>query len=240
MTHTVHVTQHGQGLPVVLLHGWGFDQTIWHTTLSWWSESYQVYLVDLPGFGLTPSMTWEAFKASVLSQLPDKFSLVGWSMGGLWATRLALEEPLRVQCLMNVASSPCFIQDDHWPGVSATVFQSFYQSLCRSPEKTLRRFIALQAPMLDFELTTPTHEGLRVGLEILLTWDFRAQLARLSMPVCYVFGARDTITPSALKVVMQQQYPAFATHQLDSAAHAPFLSHPEHFFTVVKNFLGQV
>ena len=111
----LNITVHGRGKALVLLHGWGFDSQIWHSIQPELSNRYQLYLVDLPGFGLSPSVDWENFKSILLKQLPAHFAIAGWSMGGLFATRLAIEAPCRVSHLLNIASSPCFIRLRYLP-----------------------------------------------------------------------------------------------------------------------------
>lgn len=71
-----------------------------------------MYLVDLPGFGNSGLVGWEDFKKCLLRYLPQEFALIGWSLGGLYATRLALETD-RCSHLLNIAASPCFIKKEH-------------------------------------------------------------------------------------------------------------------------------
>lgn len=76
----IHLIKHGRGTPLVLFHGWGFDSQIWSHLIHLLEQSYQLYLVDLPGFGLTPTQDWHAFKVNLLAQLPSIFVVAGWSM----------------------------------------------------------------------------------------------------------------------------------------------------------------
>src|SRR3989338_4652661 len=96
----IHVTRFGRGYPLVLIHGWGFDSRVWLPLLPMLNQCYELYCIDLPGFGLSPHMNWDAFKQSLLSQLPAQFALAGWSLGGMVGTRLLIEEPHRVSHFM--------------------------------------------------------------------------------------------------------------------------------------------
>lgn len=227
MTIHIHIT--GSGKPLVLFHGWGFDGQIWQSVLPRLPH-YQVFCVDLPGFGLTPLMDWETFKTNLLSQLPERFILAGWSLGGLLATRLAIDTPSRVSYLLNVASSPYFIQEDIWPGVQRQVFSEFYQQLQDNAHQVLSEFLSLQLPKnATLCLHIQEMSGLAWGLEVLLNWDLRPELTHLSMPVTYLFGRLDAIVSRRLLPVMRERYPAFHYRLVDKAAHAIFLSHPEEF-----------
>lgn len=235
---TAHVNRCGGGVPLVLFHGWGFDSRIWHTILPTLIPRYDVYCVDLPGFGLSPFMDWEAFKSSVLSQLPAVFAVAGWSLGGLVATRFALEEPYRITHLINLASSPHFVGDSIWPGIPQTTLEVFCNRLTNAPEKVLREFMALQLPgQLGETFASPTIEGLQAGLDWLLTWDFRANLSSLKLPVLYLFGRLDAIIPRRTMTVMQVRYPNFQYVMVSKAAHALFLSHQDVCVTAISDFI---
>ena len=237
----INVTIHGTGKPLVLFHGWGFDHQIWYPLLPILSAKYQLFLVDLPGFGLTPLMEWEPFKTKLLKQLPSNFAVGGWSMGGLFATRLAIEEPKRVSHMMSIASSPCFMREPKWPGVEVEIFKRFYQDLSIHPTTTLQQFMTLQLqgqPIPSSILEqTPTVSGLQAGLKLLLNWDLRQDLTQLRIPALYMFGRLDAITPRTTMAIMQKIYPHFDYHVFPKAAHAPFLSHQEQFINVLEGFL---
>jgi pimeloyl-[acyl-carrier protein] methyl ester esterase len=236
----IHLNKYGSGFPVVFFHGWGFDQHIWMSLVSELQSRYQLILVDLPGFGQSPMMDWTAFKTSLLVQLPEYFAVVGWSMGGLYGTRLALDVPQRVTHLMNICSSPRFLLDDSWPGVAREVFAEFYRKLSQAPQSTLTEFIELQTSRTKFKMELgclPTEEGLASGLEILDTWDFREQMTQFDRPACYMFGRLDPIVPVKTMRVMQEIYPNFNYVFFNRAAHMPFLSHPDLFLNEFRGFI---
>lgn len=239
---TIHLTVHGKGMPLVLFHGWGFDSQIWHPILPGLTETHQLYLVDLPGFGFTELMTWGAFKTELLKHLPERFALLGWSMGGLFATKLALEAEARVSHLINLTTSPCFIRKEQWPGIDYQIFNSFYQTLLFDPGRTLQQFIQLQLqghPLssLPFVGKGVCLDGLRAGLEQLLEVDLRKDLVSLKMPVSYLFGRYDAIVTVRLMKTMQNVYPQFEYVLFPHAAHAPFLSHVDEFVATLKRIL---
>lgn len=231
---------HGKGYPLVFFHGWGFDSQIWHGLIAQLGSNYTLYLIDLPGFGKTPLMSWASFKSSLLACLPEHFALIGWSLGGLLATQLALEEPLRVTHLINVATSPKFIKAKDWPGLDKRVVATFYHHLRQEPQKTLSQFIQLQLSGHSeglIKTDAPAPQGLKSGLDILSDYDLRQDIRALTMPVCYLFGRLDAIIPKRTHACMQQMYPSFHYVLLPKAAHAPFLSHPDEFIVTLKEFL---
>jgi 2-hydroxy-6-oxonona-2,4-dienedioate hydrolase len=103
----------GEGTPLVLLHALGESALDWRWVLPALSRTHRVYAVDLPGFGYSgkPSAEYSSaffarFVGAYLDALGlERAALVGNSLGGLVALRLALSEPARVSALGLVASA---------------------------------------------------------------------------------------------------------------------------------------
>jgi pimeloyl-[acyl-carrier protein] methyl ester esterase len=236
----IHIKSHGHGFPVVFFHGWGFDSSIWTPLVPQLKRFYQLILVDLPGFGMTPMMDWCEFKEQLSNLLPKRFALVGWSMGGLYATRFASELPERVSLLFNVATSPYFLADALWPGLSTEVFMSFNNKLAHHPSETLDEFVQLQLNRATLVLPsrkTPSIQALQSGLNILESWDLRSALAHIDIPICFLFGRLDIIVSARTMRTMQGHYPKFNYILFQQAAHIPFLSHTEEFIDKIKEYI---
>lgn len=229
----------GQGYPLVFFHGWGFDHRVWLPIVHQLEEKYSLYLIDLPGFGSAPMMDWGQFKRTLLAGLPLQFAVAGWSMGGLYATRLALEEQNRVSHLLNIASSPYFIKSDNWPGIELQVLNTFMTRLQNNPQQTRDDFIKLQARghTVQSDNASYSTESLQQGLNVLLEWDLRDALMHYEKPTSYLFGRLDAITPYATMKAMQQIFPSFDYFIFAKAAHMPFLSHQHEFLTYLEQFL---
>lgn len=230
------IQTHGHGYPLVFFHGWGFNHSVWTDLIPHLHDHYTLYLVDLPGFGQTDLMDWHDFKRLLLLQLPDQFAVLGWSMGGLYAMRLALEESSRVSHLIAIASSPYFIKEDQWPGIEASIFASFATSLQIAPERTISNFIAMQAGKHTFSIDNHV-TGLEAGLETLVAWDFRQGLIDYDKPTCFIFGRLDAIVPIKTLAAMQRDYPQFTYFTLKTAAHMPFVSHQMDFIEIISELI---
>ena len=101
----------------------------------------------LPGFGRSRgfgALSLADMAEVVLRQAPDKAIWLGWSLGGLVASQIALTHPERVLALVTVASSPCFSARDEWPGIKPDVLAGFQQQL-RSPSAAAKRAHAVFA-----------------------------------------------------------------------------------------------
>lgn len=238
---SLNIQQKGLGMPLVLFHGYGFNSNIWQPILPFFEKEYQLILVDLPGFGNSDLLSWEAFKEDLLTMLPKPFALLGWSMGGLFATRLALEEPSKVTHLINVCSSPYFIQQTEWSGIDQDLFGSFAKQMADDPIVTCQNFVKLQLAdqqlPADLIIEKASQQGLQMGLDVLFNWDLREDLFKLRMPVLYLYGRLDRIIPKKSMVRMQALYPDLSYHLFQKSAHLPFLSQTIDFVNEVKGFL---
>ena len=47
----VYFKKEGNGSPIILLHGWGVDSSCFDDLMDSLKEKYQVFAIDLPGFG---------------------------------------------------------------------------------------------------------------------------------------------------------------------------------------------
>lgn len=238
----LHMQIEGQGLAVVLLHGWGFDHRIFASLSAQLKKRWRVYAVDLPGFGQSPLLSWEHFSGAFADQIPEPCVVLGWSLGGLFAQRLALEFPNKILGLYAVATSPYFLAGQNWPGVAPEVLARFQQRVQEDSTTVITEFMALQGmgaqQLSDWQFHN-TPEALAAGLTALYNWDLRKPMQTLQQPARFVFGRLDAIVQHKLALRMQGEYPQFETLLYPRAAHMPFLSHPEVFQHDFEQFLGQ-
>ncbi|KTC65666.1 biotin operon repressor and biotin (plasmid) [Legionella adelaidensis] len=237
----LHINIFGTGERIVFFHGWGFDQTIWNSLLPELEKLYQIYLIDLPGFGKSSQMNWQTFKTQLLQVIPSPFTIVGWSLGGLYGLRLALEEKTQIKKLINVAAPPFFMGDNQWPGIDENMFKAFQEQVAKDPLVAVKAFIKLQdkraALIQPLDENNIEKAALISGLNILFTWDFRLLIKELTKPIVFMFSKLDTIIPPKIIKVMKKSYPAFSYHEFPKAGHMPFLSHPQEFITALKEHL---
>ncbi|AXF62937.1 MULTISPECIES: pimeloyl-ACP methyl ester esterase BioH [unclassified Leclercia] len=230
---------------LVLLHGWGLNAEVWRCVSEELASHFTLHLVDLPGFGRSRdfgAMTFEEMAEQVLAQAPDRAIWLGWSLGGLVASQIALTHPERVQALVTVASSPCFSAQGEWPGIKPEVLAGFQQQLSNDFQRTVERFLALQTMGTEtarqdartlkttvLSLPMPEVEVLNGGLEILKTADLRTPLASLSLPHLRIYGYLDGLVPRKIVPLLDEQWPQSEALIIAKAAHAPFISHSDEF-----------
>jgi len=112
----LHVVVSGSGAPLVLLHGFTGSAESWIPLRESLDDSYQVIAIDLPGHGQSsspadPSRYAAERLADDIVRVADdleleRFALMGYSMGGRMALRLALAHRERVNALILESTSP--------------------------------------------------------------------------------------------------------------------------------------
>ncbi|WP_310396883.1 alpha/beta fold hydrolase [Hymenobacter sp.] len=129
----LHHLDQGQGRPLVILHGLFGTLDNWQTLARRWATEagLRVVSVDLRNHGRSfhsPAHTYELMVQDVLAlfdhlQLGADTTLLGHSMGGKVAMRLALDHPARLARLIVVDIAPRFSdmrhQDDVLAGLHA-------------------------------------------------------------------------------------------------------------------------
>ncbi len=104
----------GENKPVlIILHGLYGASDNWMNLAKVWSEDYEVYLVDLRNHGQSPHSkihTYQSMRDDVV-ELMDKQNIqkavvLGHSMGGKVAMRLAMDRPERLNALIVVDIAP--------------------------------------------------------------------------------------------------------------------------------------
>lgn len=237
---------------LVMLHGWGLNAGVWQNIIKRLSPHFRLHLVDLPGYGRSEgftAMSVEEMVANLLPFAPANALWLGWSLGGLVASKMALQHPEQVSGLITVASSPCFTADESWPGIKPETLSSFQQQLSENFQRTVERFLALQtlgtesarqdAKLLKsvvLSLPAPAVDVLNGGLEILRTVDLRDEMLALNVPMLRIYGALDGLVPRKIASILDACNPESRSVVMDKAAHAPFISHPDLFCDQLIDF----
>lgn len=262
--NNVHVETIGAGPNLVLIHGWGMSGAVWQPLVKKLSKLFTLHIVDLPGMGFSRPIEpfhLHAVAEKVAETLPAEADVIGWSLGGQVAMRIALDYPDLVRRLVLVGATPCFVNKSFdqtnieykttWDaGIDPDVFSNFADSVNEDYHKTMAQFLTLQCMGSSdarstvkllrnkfAERPTPSSQSLFRALDILLDTDLRAEVGHLRKPTLLIHGDRDTLAPVQAAHWMMQNLPTGFLRVMAGASHAPFLSHQEHFIEAVVQFL---
>jgi pimeloyl-[acyl-carrier protein] methyl ester esterase len=242
----------GQGTDLVLLHGWGMNGAVWNQAVELLQAHHRVHVVDLPGYGHSAHCHGETL-ADIAHQLtksaPKNAVWLGWSLGGLVATYMALYHPDYVSKLITVASSPKFAAESPWRGIQPQVLSAFQQQLVDDFPVTIERFMALQAmgsptARQDVKLLkqavlsrpAPNPKSLLAGLSMLAQEDLRLNLAQIAIPFLRLYGRLDGLVPVKVASDIDSLASASHRHIFAQSSHAPFITETEQFCQAVITF----
>jgi 3-oxoadipate enol-lactonase len=249
-------TETGMGRPVVLIHGYPFNRSLWNEQVAELSHSYRVIVPDLRGFGESDSSTGPATMdrmaqdvALLLDHLGISRAVIGGlSMGGYVALAFYKQFPSRVRALILADTRA---QADTEEGK---------QTRAQQAEKALAEGMAGIADAMLPKLLTPDTvskrpeivkrvrdmmlktkpEGTAAALLGMAQRDDQTQLLpQISSPVLIVVGAEDAITPVADSEKMHNAIAGSRLVVLENAGHVSNLERTEEFNQHLLDFLKE-
>lgn len=252
---SLHVDRTGSGPDLVLLHGWGLHSGAWDGAIHLLSGCFRVHALDLPGHGRSAAShaaTFDDAVGAVAAAMPRDGVVCGWSLGGLFAQRLARDHPERVRALALVGATPCFVERDGWSAAMAPgTFGEFEAGLQRDVKGTLERFVRLAAlngadaraaiRLLSQRLAergAPDAVGLARALGWLRDTDLRDDARSLAQPAVVIHGRSDALAPVDAGRWLAGSLPNARMVELDGCAHVPFLTHRDAFVRALESLHG--
>ena len=238
---------------LVFVHGWGGDGRIWQPLIDVLSAGPEgghqlgpyrsITALELPGFGGNSGRPWpgdEVLLRQLYGQLPQNCLLVGHSLGGMLAARLAAlpgqEKPgqKKIAALVTIAANASFVQRGDWPGMNPQTFTAFRESMAGEPQATWEKFCGLQARgdgamravLKQLKNWRPAEIGpqWRHALDCLGRLDNRDLLAAPEIPALHLFGEKDALVPAT---AAEKTRALGATAELLSGCgHVPQVSSP--------------
>ena len=254
---TLHLESSGKGPDLLLVHGWAMHSGIFSPILPYLEAHFRVHRLDLPGHGhsldSTLPLDFDAVWQALLPRLDGPAYVLGWSLGGLFALHGGIRYPQSCRALILQNASPCFVLRPDWPyGMPASVFRQFASDLSRDYDRTLQRFMMLEAQGCEhlrdtlrhlqktaFEYGHPRAGILADGLDLLAETDMRPLMAGMTMPTLWLAGRRDRlVNAQAMQVAAALCQGRFILDE--HGGHAPFLTHPETIADTILDFTREL
>jgi pimeloyl-ACP methyl ester carboxylesterase len=245
----------GQGFPVVLLHAFPLSRQMWRPQVEALRSACRVIVPDLPGFGESPlgvdPPSVEVMADAVAGLLEvrgvwEPVVLVGLSMGGYVAFAFARKYPERLRKLILCdtraepdddtarANRDRMIELASNNPVSAVLEQMLPKLL---GPRTLAEDPAVVAEVKRIA-QAQRPEGLVAALKALRDRpDSRPTLAQLKVPVLFIVGRDDALTPVETTRSMAAAVPGSSVVVIEDAGHLPNLEHPGAFNDAALAFL---
>lgn len=247
----------GSGPTVLLLHATLHDRHDFDPIVDTLAHQYRTIAVDWPGHGDSDPVDAAAepgapLFADVLEDVVDglelsRLALIGNSVGGFAAARLAINRPESVAGLVLVNAggfgawnmfSRTVCQTLGRPAVFRRVAPLLVRGYMKSQTES-DRTIAAQAIAV-----AKTKEGVRVATGLWRSFatpahDLRTRAAELTAPTLIVWGTKDVVAPLSAGRATHEAIRGSRFETLDTG-HVVFSSDPEGFLALAEPFLESV
>lgn len=231
----------GDGVPVILLHGFPTSSRLWHAVVRDFPPGHRLVVCDLPGYGRSEAGTGEldcAALASATSGLLDdlrveRACLVGHGIGGGIAQAIAVHTPARVSHLALVDSAAFGAAPRRMarlarallplarrlpPGLLAGLVQGSVRSGFADPERSRLTLDTCLHPFTTAAGRDHLARHLRL-LDHCDTGTITPRLAALGIPTAILWGGEDPYYPVALAHRLQAAIPQATLEIVPGARH---------------------
>lgn len=245
---------------VIFLHGGGQNAHTWDTVIL--GLGVPALAIDLPGHGRSawredgdygPKLNAETLRPVLRTHAPSARLVVGMSLGGLTALRIAATDAALVPSLVLVDVTPSAPErheqmtkaqlgavalvkgDRSFPSFAAMLDVTVAASPHRS-RNSLRRGVFHNAKQLDDGTWTWRYDSLRVGDGFVGLWD---DVPSITMPTTLVRGAKSFFVNDDDAATFAAGAPGFQrTHVVADAGHSVQGDQPAALVEILRGVLG--
>ncbi|MEN6452513.1 MAG: alpha/beta fold hydrolase [Thermoguttaceae bacterium] len=248
----------GQGRPLLLVHGFPLDHTMWSEQHPLASERVRVIAPDLPGFGRSSLrgdvVTMEQFAddlAGLLDALgvAEPIVLCGLSMGGYIAFQFWRKYAARLGAMILCDTRAATDSPDAATGRRVMAERVQREGPAPLIDSMLPRVLGAttqrERPQLVESLrgvmmSNPPRGIAAAARGMAERPDMTAALAEIRCPTLVVVGAEDAASPPAEVRAMAQSIPGARYIEVPAAGHLSPLENPAAFNAAVTEFLEEV
>jgi pimeloyl-ACP methyl ester carboxylesterase len=232
-----------KGTPLVLLHGYPFDHTMWEKVVAKFEPDRRFLAPDLRGFGVDPGTAEPALELmadDVAQQLPGEAVVAGFSMGGYVALALAERHPKLVAGLALINSQAAADTDEARQGRRAMIEKVRNERTRAATDAAIPKLFASPRE----ELTRYALKGAERAGVVGIMWALEAMarrpdrtkvLRQLGKPILILHSTDDKFIPAErardLATNLKAKYV-----EIEGAGHCTPLEAPEKVAAAIKDF----
>ncbi|MGQ0815779.1 MAG: alpha/beta fold hydrolase [Gemmatimonadota bacterium] len=244
----------GAGDPLILIHGFPFNSTIWNPQLESVPEGWRFIAPDLRGFGDSPlgagALTMDTFADDVVSlmdaQNVEQAVVCGLSMGGYVALSLVMRHPDRVRALVLVATRAGADNEQakrtrleqatrvRAEGVKFVVDTMLPKLFSAHSRMKLPNMVAQVRAIMQ---ATPPETMARALEGMAARKDYTGELSSINVSTLVVRGEQDEIIPAADMESIARSVRGARHEMVALTGHLPNHEAPDVFNTILAQFL---
>jgi len=242
----------GSGEAIIFLHGLLGSSRSWAFQLDHFGATRRAIAWDAPGYGQSAPVPIaidayaQALREFLAAVSVEQAVVVGHSMGGTVAVRLAAQHPELVSRLVLSCSHPGYAAPETTP--MPPKFERRMRELTQLGraaygEARAKDLLPMPVPAAirayAAEVAAETEpEGLRRATRMLQLADNRALLPALHMPLLVLTGEVDTTVMPALKADLLRLTTQARHIEMPGVAHAPYFQVPDVYNGLIDDFMS--
>jgi pimeloyl-ACP methyl ester carboxylesterase len=231
------------------LHGLGGGKATWDPQIEHFSAlGYRCTAWDQPGYGGTPPVepyTFDSIAAALSRLVTEESVLVGHSMGGLVAQEFYARYPDKVAALALCFTSAAF--------AAGTDFAQHFVAARIGPLDAGKSMAEIAKEVMPAQRGRVTDKDgveravrimagippatYRKAVQIITSFDRRADLPKIAVPALLVAGSDDLTAPPQLMAHMAHEIPGAEFVVLHGCGHLGPMDQPGEFNKVLAGFL---
>ena len=249
-------TDTGAGRPVVLIHGYPFNRSLWNEQVTALSVNHRVIAPDLRGFGEseasdgTATMNRMAQDVALLLDHLEiaRATIAGLSMGGYVALAFYKQFAARVRALILADTRAQADTDEGKQTRAQQAEKALTEGMAGIADAMLPKLLTPETVskrpeivkrVRDMMLKTKP-EGAAAALRGMAERDDQTSLlAKITVPALILVGAEDAITPVADSEQMHQAIAGSRLVVLEKAGHVSNLERTDEFNQALLDFLQE-
>lgn len=260
---TVNYAEIGEGEPILFVHGLAGCWRNWLENLPFAARTHRAIAIDLPGFGDSPSPSWEISMPAygrLLREFCERLGIdrvaavVGNSMGGFVATEAAIAEPDLFDRLVLVSAAGISFAEAKGRrtraiarsvGAAAPLLRGDRRVWLTRPGGRMFAFgrvmrnPAKLRPELLAEQTRPglSAPGFAEAMISIAGYDTRERLPEIEIPTLIVWGLNDRVVPVEAALGYNRLIPRSHLELFERTGHVPQLERPRRFNRLLGEFV---
>lgn len=246
----------GEGrIPIIFLHGFPFDKSMWHIQLDHLKSAYRLIACDIRGFGKSTdeetTLSIDLFAGDLVKFMDnlsiDKAVICGLSMGGYIALNAMKRFPDRFVALV-LCDTQCIadttevkekrfktIDEIEVEGVSNFNEGFIKKVFSKDSLKNKKKLVEQLRTVVFANSSSIISQGLVVLAGRSETCSI---LGEITIPTLIICGREDEVTPLAQSEFMHENIKGSMLQVIDNAGHVSNLEQPEVFTKYLRDFLN--
>ncbi|MBK8583762.1 MAG: alpha/beta hydrolase [Flavobacteriales bacterium] len=234
----------GEGPPLLFLHGLFGALSNFEETIAHFSPNYRVIMPILPLYSLPMLNTNVKALASFLNRFVKTLdlkdiNLLGNSLGGHVALVYSSKHPEMVRTLILTGSSGLyenafgggFPRREDKEFIRQKVAVTFYNPKFATEALVDECYVTVNDRAKLIRILSLAKSAIRHNMA--------AELPKLKMPVCLIWGKQDTITPPEVAEEFHTLIPQSELFWIDHCGHAAMMEQPAEFNGILEGWLKE-